>query len=134
MRRCILRRAAQHAGLVALVALAAGCAHDACNRPLPCDEGDPPQRYATCARIICTPVQCDGCAAVRCWQGTAYRTQTPEGSTWSDGHAFAACDREGHLRAAGRVDATGIPACAGRCDPGFCPQPGPAPLPACQEP
>lgn len=129
------RAVALCAPLLTCAVLLAGCTTDACDQPLPCAEGNPAERFAVCAMITCTPVDGpSGVTAVRCWQATAHRTETPEGSAWSDGDRFAACDRGGRLRAAGRVDGAGTPRCADRCEPGYCPEPHGRPLPACEDP
>lgn len=112
-----------------VVIIPAGTSGDACDRPLPCPEGDPRPRYARCERLDCTadPFCPEGVACARCRASVAYRHQTAEGSAWSDGRYALACDRGGEIRAVGVVDPDGALICAWRCDLGHCPNVDPPP-------
>lgn len=106
-----------------------------CDDPLPCPDGDPVERFATCTLFECTQVQCDAPTGTRvcsrCWRPPLYRSEVQNGSMWSDGVKWRGCDADGALRASGFVDDHGVPMCADRCDPGHCPAHHGQPLPQC---
>lgn len=109
-----------------------------CADPLPCPEGDPAERFATCELFQCTQVQCDAPTGTRvcsrCWRLPMYRSAVQGGSMWSDGVKWRVCDDSGLTRARGDADERGIPACQVQCEAGFCPSPDGEPLPQCEAP